>query len=318
MYAFYCGETSSRFTRRSVAQNAPSSASRISHALAARDQSKQQSQPSLPTYGQCIVTSAILSLLVLLFCTQAHADTFRTGDISVSNVNGLPTQNDADIAHVSLVIVNAGADDDVLIDADVPPQYAAGAGFHPLPLRVYRGAGLKMSQPVFLKAGQTRSLGFDDLHLLIYGIQGAYTRGFQLPVRLTFEKAGTLDIIVSVGGEALETSDRPADKIQPHPLKAMHQAPTRPDQRDEPFDGAAFRCEDGGKLLLSFSDSSGMDALIWLNGVRYRLRYQTPEPGPAQVVWSDGENSLTWSSGVRLTWMDGASHLMCGRGGHQH
>ena len=43
-----------------------------------------------------------------------------------------------------------------------------------------------------------------------------------------------------------------------------------------------------------------------------------PEPGPAQVVWSDGERSLTWSPGVKLMWMASDAHLMCGRGGHKH
>ena len=42
------------------------------------------------------------------------------------------------------------------------------------------------------------------------------------------------------------------------------------------------------------------------------------EPGLAQIVWSDGERSLTWLPGVRLMWMASETHLMCGRGGHKH
>ena len=59
-------------------------------------------------------------------------------------------------------------------------------------------------------------------------------------------------------------------------------------------------------------------ALIWLHGDQYKLPNQPPEPGPVQIVWSDGDHSLTWSPGVQLMWMNGVTHLMCGRGGHHH
>lgn len=86
----------------------------------------------------------------------------------------------------------------------------------------------------------------------------------------------------------------------------------------EPTTGAAFHCDNGSKLVLSFVDSSeGFAALIWVQGVNYKLAYRPPEAGPPQIVWSDGENSLTWSPGVRLMWMSGSTHLMCGRS-HKH
>jgi hypothetical protein len=37
----------------------------------------------------------------------------------------------------------------------------------------------------------------------------------------------------------------------------------------------------------------------------------------AQLRWSDGPRTLTWSSGVNLMWMDGDTHLMC-NGAHHH
>jgi hypothetical protein len=86
----------------------------------------------------------------------------------------------------------------------------------------------------------------------------------------------------------------------------------------EPTTGATFQCDNGAKLVLSFSDTSeGFSALIWLQGTNYKLAHRLPEPGPVQVMWSDGEHSLTWSPGVRLMWMSGSTHLMCGRG-HNH
>jgi hypothetical protein len=83
--------------------------------------------------------------------------------------------------------------------------------------------------------------------------------------------------------------------------------------------GSSFQCEDGSKLVLAFDvNGNGLDALVSLRGAIYRLPYLAPEPGPVQVVWSDGEHSLTWSPGVRIMWMASDAHLMCGRGGHKH
>ena len=107
---------------------------------------------------------------------------------------------------------------------------------------------------------------------------------------------------------------------------ALAQAPT-----DAPEDGAAFQCSDGSKMVLSFTqpsaeseaatndeNSEGISALVWVHGANYRLAYLPPEPGPVQVVWSDGEHELTWSPGVHLMWMASDTHLMCGRGEHKH
>ena len=69
-------------------------------------------------------------------------------------------------------------------------------------------------------------------------------------------------------------------------------------------------------MLVVRADESGVSALVWLHGDQYTLPNQPPEPGPVQIVWSDGAHSLTWSPGVQLMWMSGATHLMCGRGGH--
>jgi hypothetical protein len=83
--------------------------------------------------------------------------------------------------------------------------------------------------------------------------------------------------------------------------------------------GSGFQCDDGSRLMLEFDvTDNGLDALVSLRGAVYRLPYIAPEPGLAQIVWSDGERSLTWLPGVQLMWMASETHLMCGRGGHKH
>lgn len=86
-------------------------------------------------------------------------------------------------------------------------------------------------------------------------------------------------------------------------------------------DGASkqFVCQDGSRLLLDFGQADhGVAAVVSVHGDAYRLPAMPVKPGPVQLEWSDGVHSLTWSPGVRLMWMSGTKHLMCGRGGHNH
>lgn len=87
----------------------------------------------------------------------------------------------------------------------------------------------------------------------------------------------------------------------------------------EPSRGAAFLCQDGSKMVLSFaSTGENTFAVVWLRGASFQLANLPPEPGVARITWSDGEHSLTWNPGVQLMWMGKDTHLMCGRGGHKH
>lgn len=81
--------------------------------------------------------------------------------------------------------------------------------------------------------------------------------------------------------------------------------------------GHQFSCMDGSKMLLAFQNSNdGVDALIHVQDRNYMLPAQPSGSGEVRILWSDGVNSLTWSPGVQLMWMSGATHLMCGRSHH--
>lgn len=274
---------------------------------------------SIPSFGRIATTAATFFLIALFVSARAHAQAYWASDVSVSNITSPPTQSGADIAHVSLVVSNTSEQSDVLLAVEVSSQIAQAAGFDALSTRVYRGASLRRSQPVFFKAGETRHLGFEDVHLVIYGIRGPFRRGHVIPVRLIFEKAGPVDVLVEIGNRIDQTvSASPADRA-PRLTKARYQQRPVQARTGEPERGSAFRCEDGRKMVLAFAEAGDqLSALIWLGGETYTLPYVPPEPGPVQIVWSDGNSSLTWSPGVRLMWMSGDTHLMCGRGGHSH
>jgi copper(I)-binding protein len=273
---------------------------------------------SIQSYGRVVTATAIFFLSFLFLCASAHAQTYRAGDVSISAVNGRPTPPSADIAHVSFVIANTGVESDVLLSAEVPRQIAQAAGFDALPVQVYRGASLRRTQPVFIAAGQIRALGLDDLHLVLYGIQGPFERGMQIPVRLAFQKAGAVDVIVDVGGQTLEASTS-APPAKPGLALAQYRRSPMATGQENTEPGHAFKCSDGSKLTLTFAAAEDrLNAVVQLKGETFSLPNQPPEAGPVQIVWSDGDHSLTWSPGVQLMWMTSTSHLMCGRGGHQH
>jgi hypothetical protein len=81
--------------------------------------------------------------------------------------------------------------------------------------------------------------------------------------------------------------------------------------------GNSFACEDSSRMVLNFANvANGVDAIVSIHGDTFRLPALPNKTGVAEINWSDGANSLTWSTGVRLMWMSGSTHLMCGRSHH--
>ena len=81
-----------------------------------------------------------------------------------------------------------------------------------------------------------------------------------------------------------------------------------------------FACQDGGTILTRFATEHGRLVAIvdTFDGYGpHTLAARPPVLAPVQLIWSDGQRTLTWSAGVQIMWMDGGAHRMCG-GGHHH
>lgn len=87
-----------------------------------------------------------------------------------------------------------------------------------------------------------------------------------------------------------------------------------------PPPASTFACGEDHKLRARFDgDAAGAFAMVDAGDGPHRLALQPWAGGEPDLRWSDGRRSLTWSPGVKLMWMDGATHLMCGRAeGHKH
>ena len=81
----------------------------------------------------------------------------------------------------------------------------------------------------------------------------------------------------------------------------------------------SFKCQDGGDLTAQFmSRDAKLIAVVDAGDGPHALPIKPWDGGAARIIWSDGRRTLTWSPGVQIMWMDGASHRMCGRAEHRH
>lgn len=83
--------------------------------------------------------------------------------------------------------------------------------------------------------------------------------------------------------------------------------------------GNHFHCEDGTSLAMRFgSQNQSPIAAVFREDGRHVLALQPWDGVTPRITWSDGAHTLTWSPGVRITWVDGTSQLSCGRRAHRH
>ena len=81
-----------------------------------------------------------------------------------------------------------------------------------------------------------------------------------------------------------------------------------------------FKCEDGPDLTAQFAmRGARFGAIVDAGDGPHFLPERPFTASPVTLTWSDGRRTLTWSSGVRITWTDGGAPMSCGRsGGHNH
>lgn len=84
------------------------------------------------------------------------------------------------------------------------------------------------------------------------------------------------------------------------------------------LEGSEFACGGDRKLVAQFTGGPGTAALVDAGDGPHALKLMPWRGGEPSVTWSDGVRTLVWSTGVRLMWMDGATHLACGRAAHHH
>ncbi len=122
------------------------------------------------------------------------------GNIELSGAFTRATLPNAPVAGGFVSISNTGSADDTLIAATSP--FAGDVQLHEMKME---GDVMKMQElpaGIPVPAGQTVMLKPGGLHLMFMQLKQPLVEGTQVPVTLTFEKAGTVELLLDVGGAA--------------------------------------------------------------------------------------------------------------------
>jgi len=140
--------------------------------------------------------SIVLAMLAaLLVSSAAIADQFQAKTLRVSNPFARATPPGAKVAGAFMTIRNVGPDADRLISASSPAaglveihEMAMDGGM--MTMRAVKGIDIKPGATVELQPG--------GYHVMLEDLKQPLRQGEQVPMTLTFEKAGAIAIKVSV------------------------------------------------------------------------------------------------------------------------
>lgn len=148
----------------------------------------------------------IISLAALLLtpaCLPAHAHDARIGSIHVIHPFAPATLPGQGSGAVYLSIKNEGTAPDRLVSLTSP---AGSLAIHSMAMD---GAIMKMRELNSLPLPPTATVAMEangSHHLMLTGLKQPLAAGDKIPLKMTFERAGTLDVLVHVGPNAAQKS----------------------------------------------------------------------------------------------------------------
>lgn len=140
---------------------------------------------------------ALVGLLVALLPVAALAHDYKLGALEISQPWARATASTAPTGGGYLTITNTGKTPDRLISTSSPA--ADKVQVHEMKMD---GNIMRMRQVdhgLEIPPGATVKLAPGGLHLMMMGLKGPLKQGAHVPVTLTFEKAGRIDIELAVG-----------------------------------------------------------------------------------------------------------------------
>ena len=140
--------------------------------------------------------SIAFAVLAAVFVSGAAlAEDYQVKTLRVSNPFARATPPGAKVAGAFMTIKNVGPDADRLVSVSSP-----AAGLVEIHEMAMEGGMMKMRalKGIDLKPGATVELQPGGYHVMLEDLKQPLKQGEQIPVQLTFEKAGVLDIKVHV------------------------------------------------------------------------------------------------------------------------
>ena len=141
----------------------------------------------------------ILSLLVtLVVATSAFAQDYKLGTLQISQPWARATPASAPAGGGFLKITNTGTAPDRLVSASSPA--ADIVQVHEMKMDGSVMCMREVEKGLGIPAGGTVTLAPGGYHLMMMGLKGPLKQGTNVPVTLVFEKAGKIEIELSVAG----------------------------------------------------------------------------------------------------------------------
>ncbi|MDF3605009.1 copper chaperone PCu(A)C [Paracoccus sp. DMF-8] len=126
----------------------------------------------------------------------AHQDAATLGDLTISSAYTRATPPRAPVAGGFVTIANAGADDRLVAAAS---PIAERVEIHEMAMQDDVMQMRELPDGLPIGAGETVELKPGGLHLMFFGLTGPLTEGETIPVTLSFEKSGEIEIPLTVG-----------------------------------------------------------------------------------------------------------------------
>jgi len=142
----------------------------------------------------------------LIFTAPVLAQDATLGGLTIVDPWARATIGKARAGAVYMTIVNNGDSDDRVMAIETP--VARKAVIHSIEMS---SGVMKMrpTGPVAVNQGGTTALQPGGLHVMLMGLQEPLREGERFPLTLTFEKAGSITLAVTVRHFAAKRSERP-------------------------------------------------------------------------------------------------------------
>lgn len=152
-----------------------------------------------------LLRAALAAAILVVTPALAHNGVIHLGDINISLPFTRATLPNAPVGGGFLTIENTSTEDDRLVSAT--SEVAGETQIHEMAME---GDVMKMRQlaeGLEIPAGETVVLAPGGFHIMFMGLKQAFVEGETVAVTLTFEKAGSVEVLLPVAAAA---ADMPA------------------------------------------------------------------------------------------------------------
>lgn len=153
---------------------------------------------------RAVLRAAFAASVLFAVPAFAHDGVVHLGDINISAPFSRATLPNAPVGGGFMTIENTGAEAERLVS--VTANVSGAVQIHEMAMQ---GDVMKMRQladGVEIPAGETVTLAPGGIHIMFMGLTQAFVEGESVPVTLTFEKAGSVDVELPVLGTAADAA----------------------------------------------------------------------------------------------------------------